>query len=171
MKNIGFKILQVFLLSAIIFLSGCEKGGPGTGRNIVHAGDKTFRIEGCLVDQYSVGSRRSNYEVVLCDCATWEEYNDSEWELYFDLYFEGAVYELQEGRYELNDGTLGLGEASLTYYSRESDSYEEMNMQSGNIEIRKLRSGDYSISFSGEDYDGREVTASYSGLVDMHTYE
>lgn len=107
------KLFLLVLAIGGILLNGCEKGNDNGNQNGENAADSSFElagrshtVTGAVVFRYAPdASGTTNYEVsLLLDGTTCEDLTEGfGYEVYFDLYFDGAVDELVPGEYVFSD--------------------------------------------------------------------
>lgn len=161
--------LKTFLAAAIAaLLYSCDTGDSSSGNSCkVRIGNETFKTEGAFafwwISSDDSGRPWSNYEIILLPCASFDGYDDAEWDFYFDLYFDEALTEIPTGTFRLGEE---LDEASFSFYVYDGDDYDSYDSIAvdGVLEISSRRSG-YSITFNGTAEDGTSMSATWSGPV------
>lgn len=160
-------LLKTVIMAAIAMTmaASCDNGGSSSRNNRINLGDETIGIGSAYsfwwVSSDDNGRPWSNYEFLLLPCTSWDGYDDAEWDFYFDVYLDGAVFEIPTGRFELGNE---LDMAAFTLYT--DDGYEDLIAASGVLEVNSLRNG-YSITFNGTAEDGTPMSASWSGPVEL----
>lgn len=82
--------LKTFLAAAIAaLLYSCDTGDSSSGNSCkVRIGNETFKTEGAFafwwISSDDSGRPWSNYEIILLPCASFDGYDDAEWDFYFD---------------------------------------------------------------------------------------
>lgn len=136
-------------------------------------------MTGAVVFRYAPdASGTTNYEVsLLLDGTTWEDLTEGfGYEVYFDLYFDGAVDELVPGEYVFSDAGVFRDGVYSGHSSTEDVGYDVV---AGTLTVGKDGNG-WSFSFDGsaasefdpDNHEPIDVTpfrCSYSGSVTYMT--
>lgn len=156
----------IYFIAVIVavLLNSCDTGN--SSGNSVKIGDETFSTGGAFAVWWistNESGHWSEYEIFLLPCASFDGYDDAEWDFYFDLFFNEAITEIPTGTFRLGEE---LSLASFSLYSGES--YEAIRAADGVLEISSRRSG-YYIKFNGTAEDGTNMSATWSGPIELQS--